>query len=103
MAAPSARSTRPTKPARSPTRFAVPATTSEERAMAAQPSHSTMDDERIELPEPEPPAEPEPEDTHPHHEQTGSLGESVGLEMRLVVSPAAGRLRLLPAARFHDG
>jgi len=30
-------------------------------------------------------------------------GESVGLPMRLVVSPAPGRLRLLPAAQFHDG
>jgi biotin carboxyl carrier protein len=75
--------------------------------MSAQPSHPPMDDERIELPEPgpvsEPEPEPDPEDEHPHHEQTGSLGESVGLGMRLVVSPAAGRLRLLPAARFHDG
>jgi len=30
-------------------------------------------------------------------------GESIGLPMRLVVSPAPGRLRLLPAAEFHDG
>jgi biotin carboxyl carrier protein len=30
-------------------------------------------------------------------------GESIGLPMRLVVSPAPGRLRLLPAAQFHDG
>ena len=30
-------------------------------------------------------------------------GESVGLPMRLVVSPASGRLRLLPAAQFQDG
>jgi len=32
-----------------------------------------------------------------------SVGESVGLPMRLVISPAAGRLRLLPASDFHDG
>jgi biotin carboxyl carrier protein len=32
-----------------------------------------------------------------------SVGESVGLPMRLVVSPGAGRLRLLPAARFQGG
>ena len=32
-----------------------------------------------------------------------SAGESVGLPMRLVVSPGAGRLRLLPAARFQGG
>ena len=30
-------------------------------------------------------------------------GESAGLGMRLLVSPVAGRLRLLPAARFHEG
>jgi biotin carboxyl carrier protein len=30
-------------------------------------------------------------------------GESVGLPMRLVVSPIAGRLRLLPPAQFHAG
>jgi biotin carboxyl carrier protein len=32
-----------------------------------------------------------------------SVGESVGLPMRLVVSPSSGRLRLLPAARFQEG
>jgi len=32
-----------------------------------------------------------------------SMGESFGLPVRLVVSPAGGRLRLLPPARFHDG
>ena len=32
-----------------------------------------------------------------------SVGESVGLPMRLVISPAAGRLRLLPASEFQDG
>jgi biotin carboxyl carrier protein len=52
-----------------------------------------MGDERIDLPEADEPAT----------EQHASLGESVGLGMRLVVSPAAGRLRLLPAARFHEG
>jgi len=30
-------------------------------------------------------------------------GESVGLPMRIVVAPAPGRLRLLPALQFHDG
>ncbi len=32
-----------------------------------------------------------------------SVGESLGLAVRLVVSPTGGRLRLLPPARFHDG
>jgi biotin carboxyl carrier protein len=32
-----------------------------------------------------------------------SVGESVGLPMRLVISPAAGRLRLLPPSEFQDG
>jgi biotin carboxyl carrier protein len=32
-----------------------------------------------------------------------SMGESFGLPVRLVVSPAGGRLRLLPPGRFHDG
>jgi biotin carboxyl carrier protein len=31
------------------------------------------------------------------------VGESVGLGVRLVVSPAAGRLRHLPPARFEAG
>jgi biotin carboxyl carrier protein len=30
-----------------------------------------------------------------------SVGESVGLGVRLLVSPAAGRLRHLPPAQFH--
>jgi biotin carboxyl carrier protein len=32
-----------------------------------------------------------------------SVGESLGLPVRLVVSPAGGRLRLLPPSRFHAG
>lgn len=32
-----------------------------------------------------------------------SQGESLGLPIRMVVSPAGGRLRLLPPATFHDG
>ena len=32
-----------------------------------------------------------------------SVGESLGLPVRLVISPAGGRLRLLPPSRFHDG
>ena len=44
----------------------------------------------------------EDEDGHADAAQA-SVGESVGLPMRLVVSPGAGRLRLLPAARFHGG
>jgi biotin carboxyl carrier protein len=32
-----------------------------------------------------------------------SMGESLGLPVRLVVSPAGGRLRLMPPAQFHDG
>ncbi len=32
-----------------------------------------------------------------------SVGESLGLPVRMVVSPAGGRLRLLPPSRFHDG
>jgi biotin carboxyl carrier protein len=35
--------------------------------------------------------------------QQPSVGESVGLPMRLVISPAAGRLRLLPPSEFQDG
>jgi biotin carboxyl carrier protein len=37
------------------------------------------------------------------HGDSSSVGESIGLPMRLVISPSAGRLRLLPAADFHDG
>jgi biotin carboxyl carrier protein len=37
-------------------------------------------------------------DGHP-----SSVGESVGLPMRLIISPGAGRLRLLPAAEFDGG
>ena len=37
-------------------------------------------------------------DAHP-----SSVGESIGLPMRLVISPAAGRLRLLPASEFQGG
>jgi biotin carboxyl carrier protein len=44
----------------------------------------------------------EDEDGHADAAQA-SVGESVGLPMRLVVSPGAGRLRLLPAAQFHGG
>ncbi len=65
--------------------------------MVGQASHPVMDDERIERPG------AEEHRHHEQHEQQGSLGESVGLGMRLVVSPAAGRLRLLPATRFHGG
>jgi biotin carboxyl carrier protein len=39
-------------------------------------------------------------------EPTPSMGESAGLGqggMRLVVAPAAGRLKHLPATRFHEG
>ena len=32
-----------------------------------------------------------------------SVGESLGLSVRLVVAPAGGRLRLRPPARFHEG
>ncbi len=32
-----------------------------------------------------------------------SMGESLGLPVRLVVAPAGGRLRLMPPAQFHDG
>ncbi len=32
-----------------------------------------------------------------------SQGESLGLAIRMVVSPSGGRLRLLPPSRFHDG
>jgi biotin carboxyl carrier protein len=42
------------------------------------------------------------EDGHADATQ-GSVGESVGLPMRLVVSPGAGRLRMLPAAQFEGG
>jgi biotin carboxyl carrier protein len=39
----------------------------------------------------------------PHVVHESSVGESLGLPVRLVVSPAGGRLRLLPPSRFHDG
>jgi biotin carboxyl carrier protein len=32
-----------------------------------------------------------------------SVGESLGLSVRLVVAPSGGRLRLRPPSRFHDG
>lgn len=35
--------------------------------------------------------------------QGSSMGESVGLGVRLLVSPAAGRLRHLPPVQFHGG
>jgi biotin carboxyl carrier protein len=44
----------------------------------------------------------EEEDGHAGPSQA-SVGESVGLPMRLVVSPGAGRLRMLPAASFQGG
>ena len=37
------------------------------------------------------------------HEQVQTQGESVGLAVRLLVSPGAGRLRHLPPVEFHDG
>jgi biotin carboxyl carrier protein len=37
------------------------------------------------------------------HGSHASVGESVGLPMRLVISPGAGRLRMLPAMQFHAG
>jgi biotin carboxyl carrier protein len=36
-------------------------------------------------------------------EQAQTQGESVGLAVRLLVSPDAGRLRHLPPVEFHDG
>ena len=39
----------------------------------------------------------------PHVVHESSVGESLGLPVRLVVSPAGGRLRLLPPSRFHEG
>lgn len=33
----------------------------------------------------------------------GVSSESIGLAMRLVVAPAAGRLRILPPSQFRDG
>ena len=35
--------------------------------------------------------------------QPDSMGESVGLGVRLLVSPASGRLRHLPPAQFREG
>jgi biotin carboxyl carrier protein len=35
--------------------------------------------------------------------QTHATGESVGLAVRLLVSPGGGRLRHLPPAQFRDG
>ena len=38
------------------------------------------------------------------HEPSGdAMGESKGLPVRLLVSPVAGRLVLLPPTRFHQG
>jgi biotin carboxyl carrier protein len=34
---------------------------------------------------------------------SGGMGESGGYGFRLVVAPAAGRVRHLPPTRFHDG
>jgi biotin carboxyl carrier protein len=42
-------------------------------------------------------------DVHEQHEQGHATGESVGLAVRLLVSPGAGRLRHLPPVEFHDG
>jgi len=42
-------------------------------------------------------------DVHEAQEQGHAHGESVGLAVRLLVSPAAGRLRHLPPVEFHDG
>jgi biotin carboxyl carrier protein len=39
----------------------------------------------------------------PHVVHEASVGESLGLPVRLVVSPSGGRLRLLPPSRFHEG
>jgi biotin carboxyl carrier protein len=38
-----------------------------------------------------------------HDPGSPPIGESATLGFRLVVSPAAGRLRHLPPARFHEG
>jgi biotin carboxyl carrier protein len=38
-----------------------------------------------------------------HELHQDSLGESVGLGVRLLVSPAAGRLRHLPPSQFQGG
>src|SRR5438105_11461529 len=37
------------------------------------------------------------------HTEHAQQGESVGLGVRLLVSPGAGRLRHLPPAEFHEG
>jgi biotin carboxyl carrier protein len=42
----------------------------------------------------------EPRERHDHGAPTG---ESVGLGVRLLVSPGAGRLRHLPPVQFHEG
>jgi biotin carboxyl carrier protein len=57
-------------------------------AMSAEPTNAT----------PEP-----PQDVHEQLEHGHATGESVGLAVRLLVSPAAGRLRHLPPVEFHDG
>jgi biotin carboxyl carrier protein len=43
------------------------------------------------------------QDTTEQVEQGQGTGESVGLAVRLLVSPGAGRLRHLPPIEFHDG
>jgi acetyl-CoA carboxylase biotin carboxyl carrier protein len=44
-----------------------------------------------------------PQPTEDSHDQASPHGESVGLGVRLLVSPGAGRLRHLPPAEFHEG
>jgi biotin carboxyl carrier protein len=39
----------------------------------------------------------------PHEVAPDSMGEPGGFGFRLLVSPAAGRIRHLPPSRFHDG
>lgn len=40
---------------------------------------------------------------HLHDPAPDAIGETMSLGFRLVVAPAAGRVRHLPPARFHDG
>jgi len=58
-------------------------------------------------PAPEPPSEKgrrkAAAEAQDQQEQAQTQGESVGLAVRLLVSPGAGRLRHLPPVEFHDG
>jgi biotin carboxyl carrier protein len=62
-----------------------------------------LEQEERRTPSGDPPVPETARDVHEQHEQRQATGESVGLGVRLLVSPGAGRLRHLPPVEFHDG